>query len=149
VRAAVRLSPLRRRAWLACTWLVLVVLAAPAALGPATGPMLRELGVAMTEHVCKCGMPAGKCGCPECERLEHLLASGRRTAEGTSLIKPQCDDDAPLVRFAALPSAVIAATRAVRLPVPAADGVRFYASASLLTRPADRPPTPPPRLATA
>lgn len=125
----------------------LIVIAAPCALGAAMGPMMRELGEAQS-HTCKCGMQPGKCGCPECARLEdERRAEHRQTPEPA--LKRHCDDDAPAMPLGApLPSGVLAATTTDLLSVPAGDrqpiaaGVAFVPSADL------EPPTPPPRIAT-
>ncbi len=128
----------------ACAVATLVTLAAPAALGPAMVPMLDRLG-AMHEHVCKCGMKPGKCGCPECDRAEQerVHAHGRRVAP---ILKAGCGDDAPTLRFAALPFATLAPASAL---LPAPRGERLPRAGTSIP-PFDHdldPPTPPPRLA--
>jgi hypothetical protein len=141
VARAVRI---RLRVAVACA--VLAVLAAPAAFGAATGVVMRELGAATAEHVCKCGMPAGKCGCPACERLEN-----ERRHEHASLaipaLKGHCDDDAPPIQLGGLPSAAAAAGTAVVLAPER--GERTPALLAFDQPPSFdlRPPTPPPRLA--
>lgn len=143
-----RRSPalLRRWAWPVCAWVALVVLALPAALGVATGPVLDQLGAAMTEHVCKCGMPAGKCGCPECERLAHERAR-ERLASPVPVLKRHCDDGARLLPSGALPNAVVGATGGALLPMARGERLAFAAFPMPLPRGADEPPTPPPRTA--
>jgi hypothetical protein len=139
---------LRLRARVAVAYAVLAVLAAPAAFGSATGAVMHALGAATAEHVCKCGMPAGKCGCPECERLEQ-----ERRHEHQSLaipaLKSHCDDDAPPIQLGALPAAVPGAGATAVLPPERGERVSVRAT---LDHPHDlrlRPPTPPPRSAAA
>jgi hypothetical protein len=134
------------RCWLRLVgcYAVLAALAAPAALGPAMGPVLRELG-AQQVHLCKCGMPEGKCGCPACDRLaqerQHEHAPGTIPA-----FKNHCDEDAPATPFAALPTGVLAPAVAV-LPVPMGDRVGRVAFRLRPTLRDPEPPTPPPRIA--
>jgi len=144
MRARRRPAPPRGRAWAAYAWLVLVVFAVPAALGAATGPLLGELGAAMTEHVCKCGMPAGKCGCPECERLAQEL-SRERLASPVPSLERHCADGAPGLPFGALPSAVLDATSTSLVPIPHSERLAIASCSVPLPRSADEPPTPPPR----
>jgi hypothetical protein len=61
---------MRGRTASACLLFFALLLAAPMLLGPALAPVLRVLRVEAV-HLCACGMPAGKCGCPECERIER------------------------------------------------------------------------------
>jgi hypothetical protein len=95
------------RGWvrLACVYVTLAVIAVPSALGAAMGPVLRELGAAQ-EHVCKCGMPQGKCGCPECEWLEIERQAGH-AANAIPTLKRHCDDDASPVPFTATAVAIV------------------------------------------
>jgi hypothetical protein len=124
----------------------LVVLAAPAALGAALSPVLRQLDGA-TEHVCKCGMPVGKCGCPSCERLEQERLSEHRT-EAAPTLKSRCDDDAPAMPLgAALPSGVLAAANDGTLTIPRGDRVPVATASTFGFFTDHPPPTPPPRLA--
>jgi len=146
MRARRRPAPPRGRAWAAYAWLVLVVFAVPAALGAATGPLLGELGAAMTEHVCKCGMPAGKCGCPECERLAQEL-SRERLASPVPSLQRYCADGAPGLPFGALPNAVLGATSTALVPIPRGERLAIASCSVPLPRSADEPPTPPPRTA--
>ena len=137
-------QPLRRWLRLACVWGVLSTIAAPAALGAAMGPVLRELGMG-TEHMCMCHMPAGKCGCPECARLEAERLRERPVA-AVPTWKSGCDDDAPATPFSALPAAVLPSCETV-LAAPVGDRVsRLWWSAPppALDR---EPATPPPRRA--
>ncbi len=129
---------------LACAVATLVTIAAPAALGPAMATVLDQLG-SMHEHVCKCGMAPGKCGCPECAQAEQerLHARGHAVAP---VLKKGCNQDAPAIQLAALQpmatgpaSALLAAPRGERT-------AHDPASSSVLHRDLD-PPTPPPRLA--
>ncbi len=133
---------------LATAVLVLVVLAAPAALGPAAGVVLRELGAATQQHVCKCGMAPGKCGCPECAKLER-----ERLAEHVPgpvpAFKRHCDDEAPAMPLGApLPAGVVGGDVLALLPPPAGDRVRVAAAVRLVPSVDHEPPTPPPRIAT-
>lgn len=100
----------------------------------------------MTEHACKCGMPAGKCGCPECERIAQEV-SRERLASPVPSLKRQCDDGAPGLPFAALPSAMLGATSTALLPNPRGERVAMASCSVPLPRAADEPPTPPPRTA--
>jgi hypothetical protein len=127
-------------------WATLAVIAAPAAFGPAIGGVMRELGASLQEHVCKCGMPAGKCGCPECDRLEQDRLHEHQ-AERLAALKRHCDDDAPAIPFGALPSAVLAARGATTLPIPRGERLPVAAAAASFLSPDDEPPTPPPRSA--
>jgi hypothetical protein len=134
------------RPWLrlACAAAMLLTIAAPAALGPALGTVLDQLGSAH-EHVCKCGMKPGTCGCPDCAKAEHerLATRGR---DVLPVLKGGCHQDAAAIQFAALPPAVVTAAGAL-LPAPRGDRIpRFEASPFVLDRDLD-PPTPPPRLA--
>jgi hypothetical protein len=129
---------------LACALATLLSIAAPAALGPALGPLLREVG-SQQEHVCKCGMAPGKCGCPECAQAERERLS-ERMPDAVPVLKDDCDKDAPAIAVAALPTGPLPPARAV-LPVPAGERVSMSAASTV---PFDRtlePPTPPPRLA--
>jgi hypothetical protein len=150
VSAVPRVAPLQRllRRWarLVCA-VTLVVLAAPAALGASLGPVLRELGESPT-HVCKCGMPVGKCGCPACERAEQERL-GEQRAEATPILKRHCDDDAPAMPLgAALPAGVLAASSDTTMTVPRGDRIPVAATTASGYAADDPPPTPPPRLAT-
>jgi hypothetical protein len=130
--------------WLRLAWalVALVAIVVPAALGPATGVVLRRLGAEMT-HVCKCGMKAGTCGCPECARLER---DAHRSASAPAW-KRECDDDEPAFA-SALPDAVVPAgsSAAPAFFVVAPPRTDFGLP---LVHPEDEPPTPPPRIALA
>lgn len=131
---------------MACCYAVLATLAAPAALGPALGPVLRALGAQET-HLCKCGMKPGKCGCPDCARLEHERQLAHRQGAVPAL-GSHCDDDEATIVFGALPVAAVASST---VTIPAASRERVAALSSPLP-PALRdldPPTPPPRLLAA
>ena len=135
---------LRRWRVLACALATLFAVAAPAALGPALGPLLKELG-GQEEHVCKCGMAPGKCGCPECAQADRERLR-ERMPDAVPVLKDDCDKDAPAFAFAALPTGPLPPARAV-LPVPAGERIPMSAASTV---PFDRnlePPTPPPRLA--
>jgi hypothetical protein len=129
---------------LACAVATLVTVAAPAALGPAMAAVLDRLG-SMHEHVCKCGMAAGKCGCPECaqDEQQRLHARGHQVA---SVLKSVCDQEAPAIQLATMPPTALAAA-SVALPVPRGERLTLD---PISRPPLDRdidPPTPPPRLA--
>ena len=135
---------LRRWVRLALAVATLVTIAAPAALGAAMGPILDQLGSAH-EHVCKCGMAPGKCGCPECEKAEQerLHDRGHQVAP---VLKSGCDQDAPAIQLAALPPMAMPPASAL-LPAPRGERIAHDpASFSVLDHDLD-PPTPPPRLA--
>ena len=139
----------RLRQWLrlACTVVTLLVLAAPAALGAAMGPVLEQLGDAHA-HVCKCGMPVGKCGCPECERAEQERLSEHRT-DAVPTLKRHCDDELPAMPLgAALPTGVLAAAPATMLPAPRGERIPIVASTPSPSPTNVEPPTPPPRSTT-
>jgi hypothetical protein len=129
-----------------CAYAALVTLAAPAAFGPAMGHVLRELG-AQHAHLCKCGMVPGKCGCPECERLEQ--ARQRVLApDALPAMRGECDDDAPSILFGALPAVGLAPPVAT-IPVPRGERVPPLRANAPPLWPHLDPPTPPPRLAAA
>jgi hypothetical protein len=130
----------------AIAWGTLAVIAAPAAFGPAIGAVMRELGAATVEHVCKCGMPAGKCGCPECDRLEQERRS-EHAREQLATLKRHCDDDAPAIPFGVLPSGVLAARGSAVLPVPRGERLDIATAPLRVSSPDHEPPTPPPRSA--
>lgn len=135
---------LRRWARYAGAVATLVALAAPAALGPALHAVLDPLG-ASHEHGCKCGMTPGQCGCPECARAEQERLRDRAPSAVLAL-KGGCDDGAPALPMAALPSGTLPAP-CLFLPAPRGERLsRVHAPGAPLDRAAD-PPTPPPRLA--
>ncbi len=135
---------LRRWLRLALAIGTLVTIAAPCALGAAMGPLLDELGSAH-EHVCKCGMAPGKCGCPECDRAEQERLHDR--GQVAPLLKSGCDQDAPALQFAALPPAFLSAPGPL-LPAPRGERIARDLAPCLVPDRALDPPTPPPRLAT-
>jgi hypothetical protein len=144
-----RVAHLQRvlRQWvrLVCA-MTLVALAAPAALGASLGPILRELAES-TAHVCKCGMPVGKCGCPACERTEQQRLSEHRT-EAAPTLKRHCDDDAPAMPLgAALPAGVLAASSDATLTIPRGDRIAVATTTTTGYVTDHPPPTPPPRIA--
>jgi hypothetical protein len=147
VSAVARLAPaLRRFVRLVCAYAVLATLAAPAALGAAMGPVLRELGATQT-HQCKCGMRPGTCGCRECSLLEHE----RRVAhvhDSVPACRRHCDDDAPAVLSSALPAGLLAAA-AETLFVPRGERMTHLKTDLPPPPRSFAPPTPPPRRATA
>jgi hypothetical protein len=129
-----------------CAYAVLATLAAPAALGPALGPVLRELGEQQA-HLCKCGMAPGKCGCPECARLE-LERTNAHSPDAIPALRSHCDDDAPTILFGALPAAALASTTGT-IAVPRGERLSPLASDVPPLLPDLAPPTPPPRRAAA
>jgi hypothetical protein len=145
-RAAHALRATCRALRLAVAVLTLAVIAAPAAFGPAVGVMMRELGAATEQHVCKCGMPVGKCGCPECERLEQERRR-EHVPEHLATLKRHCDDDAPAIPFGVLPTGVLSAASSATLPVPRSARVVVVVTPYRLSSRDDQPPTPPPRSA--
>lgn len=135
------------RGWfrLACVYVTLAVIAAPAALGAAMGPVLSELGAATQEHVCKCGMPRGECGCPECA-LRDLERQGGEVPEAVPTLKSRCSDDAPPVPFTGSAVAVVPPQVAVLPAAPGDAGLRFLPCAAPASVDPE-PSTPPPRSA--
>jgi hypothetical protein len=144
----VSLKASRLHRWLlgALAAATLVVIALPAALGPTWGPILRALGEQRT-HVCKCGMKAGTCGCPECARLEHERLDAKRPCPVPAL-RRACDDEAPAFAFGDMPLAVVPASS--RVPVVPSLGEALPPDAMPVFRGVEaEPPTPPPRIAQA
>jgi hypothetical protein len=137
-------ASLRQWARFATALLVLLV-AAPVALGGAAGPLARALG-AQEEHLCKCGMEPGKCGCPECARLERDRLHDAAPDLVSTLKKP-CDQDRAAIAFDALPAGVLASA-GTKLAIPRGERIRVGAHLSRLDPRDTEPPTPPPRLAT-
>ncbi len=134
------------RTWvrLACVYVTLAVIAAPSALGAAMGPVLRELG-ASQEHVCKCGMPQGKCGCPECALLDMERPAGQ-AADAASTVKRRCDGDASPVPLTATAAAIIPPRLHVLPASPVDPGLRFLPCTGPASPDVQRS-TPPPRRA--
>lgn len=134
------------RAWLrlACVYVTLAVIAAPSALGAAMGPVLHELG-ATQEHVCKCGMPQGKCGCPTCALLELERRAGQ-VPDAVSTLKRQCDDGTSPVPFTAATPAVIPPPVLVLAATPLNPGPQLRPLAAPASPDLERS-TPPPRSA--
>jgi hypothetical protein len=118
------------------------VLLAPLALGPALGPLTRALG-GVDEHRCACGMVRGKCGCPECERLEHERLR-ERAPRPYPVLRAQCGDNEVMTGSLGLPP-TLPATIALFLPPlrPSIAGLRKATEAP--SRERDEPATPPPR----
>jgi hypothetical protein len=108
--------------------------------------VMRALGAATAEHVCKCGMPVGKCGCPECDRLEQERRQ-EHAAERIATLKRHCDDDAPAVPFGVLAQCVLAPTAGTTPPVPCGARTSPPMADDDLTTHENEPPTPPPRIA--
>jgi hypothetical protein len=120
-----------------------VVLALPLLLGPGANAMLRAIG-AEDEHRCACGMRAGKCGCPECERLEHQKEHEREMLRGHAVLKSSCEREEGIAGYGSLP----VATAPLASILPRAN---FEIRAHVVPTDIDpsleraRPPTPPPR----
>jgi hypothetical protein len=117
-----------------------LVLLAPLVLGPAIGPVTRALG-GEAKHLCACGMIAGTCGCPECEKAERQRH--RDDTRSYPLAKGQCGGDDTPVAFAPLPD-VAPAPVSLTIPAPAVraavpEPMPRWASAAPVA-----PPTPPP-----
>jgi hypothetical protein len=125
-------------------YVTLAVIAAPSALGAAMGPVLSELGAAQ-EHVCKCGMPQGKCGCPECEWLE-LERSAGHAPDAIPTLKGHCDDDASPVPFTATAVALVPLQLDILRATPIDPGQRFLPCIAPASLDLERS-TPPPRYA--
>lgn len=135
---------LRRFLRVVCAVATLLTIAAPAAFGPAVGPVIDRLG-SLHEHVCKCGMAPGKCGCPECERAEQQRLQGRGRHVAPAL-EDGCDHGNAAVQLSALPPVSLPAGRTL-LPIPRGERLlRGPAGHPALESDVD-PPTPPPRLA--
>jgi hypothetical protein len=138
---------LRVRLRVACAVAALVCVAMPAALGASMGPVLDLLG-AQSEHLCKCGMAPGKCGCPECARSEQQTAR-EQVPDSVPTLRRHCEEGAPGLTFAALPGATESVGAIAVLPAPAGERTpRDLASRAHADRD-DDPPTPPPRIAAA
>lgn len=125
---------------------VAIVALLPVLVGPATMPLVRALGGLETHH-CACGMEAGKCGCPECGRLEQQRRADDEELRGQATWKVGCGDAQGLSgtsgALATLPTQVDIAVRS---------HARIDAAAAPADRPSrgrSRPPIPPPRRAGA
>jgi hypothetical protein len=119
-----------------------LILLLPIALGPATMPLVRALG-GLEEHHCACGMKAGKCGCPECARIEEVRKLDDEHVRGQPLLKSSCDDGSALTA-PALAHATLGAPLAVaRAAID--DGPPSLEPQRLTSRERPRPPLPPPR----
>ena len=121
---------------------VLLVVAAPCALGPAVDPVLRLLG--QTAHACACGMEPGTCGCPECARLAHLRLAERPRDAAPAMTKACAQN--PAIRMAALPAGVAAAGNVALVPA-GRERARVPLPSPLRAGKTLEPPTPPPRRA--
>jgi len=71
---------------------IVLIVSAPLVLGAGGFVMLRALA-GLDEHHCACGMKAGACGCPECERIEHARLSERDVLREHPVLKSSCGDD--------------------------------------------------------
>jgi hypothetical protein len=125
---------------------MLLVVAMPAALGDALGPVLREL-VGPSQHVCKCGMPVGQCGCQACARVERERLREQQP-DPLPALKRHCGDEAPtLPRGPALHASVLPASGSATLSVPRGDRIPVGTTTPFKTSTKNEPPTPPPRSA--
>jgi hypothetical protein len=138
---AVRTSRIREalRRW--CRVLALVA-TLPIACGSSWGVLVRALG-AEHDHHCACGMVRGKCGCPECERIEAGRQSGDDIVARIAVLRGTCGEVealSPPQCLAVLPSAITVAKvlRAQR------ERIRCLVPA-LPSRAREGPPDPPPR----
>jgi hypothetical protein len=139
-RAAITLRSVRFV--MALLWIVVM----PLALGPATTPLTRWLG-GEADHRCSCGMKAGTCGCPECERLERIRAYDREHESTNPLVKTACDTNDDMLR-SQTPCASIPTMPAIaRASRTRHAHTTFHAHLESIDR--APPPTPPPRNATA
>jgi hypothetical protein len=122
--------------------MALLVVAAPAAIGAAMIPLARELG-GQQDHLCKCGMRPGRCGCPECARLERERLR-EREPESALALKSHCDDDATAFAIAQMQS-TLPPSRTATLPAAPGEPAATITRVPPIARPIDAPPTPPPR----
>jgi hypothetical protein len=141
-RVAIRqtLSRISRSVALLAAAALIVLAFVPVVFGPAFGGVARALGIE-PEHACACGMKAGTCGCPECERA--LKGDTSRLPE-TQAVLGSCDDHGRASLGAALPPGLL--PPCIGLPV------RLHATLLATTLTTARvpfepqaPPTPPPR----
>ncbi|HZU85640.1 MAG TPA: hypothetical protein VE987_22090 [Polyangiaceae bacterium] len=141
--AALLACSARRRLRIAVAFAALVVLAAPAVFGPALTPIARAIAAEI--HVCQCGMRPGRCGCPECARLERERLRDARP-DPVPTLKGQCDEQAPALGSAELP---VTSPPAVREGLPAARSELLAVARAGIPpgRGLEAPPTPPPRAA--
>ena len=124
----------------------LVALAVPCALGAGAGPVLRMMG-SLDEHVCKCGMKPGTCGCPECARLEARRRADRAPTP-TPALRRDCNEGEPAMPGGApMPSGVLPPAAIALLRAPAGRRVPFTDARASTPRRDLEPPTPPPRIA--
>jgi hypothetical protein len=122
---------------------VTLILAAPIVLGPAWQPLLRLLG-AQTEHHCACGMVRGRCGCEECEAIEHERT--HRAPSHVPTLKNTCSGDDELAIGAGLPQALPPSPSAHRISPPAREPhLEWLSPAPWASFGGAPPPTPPPR----
>jgi len=129
---------------LVCVVVTFLTVAAPTALGAAIGPLGGDFG---HEHVCKCGMAPGKCGCPECARAEQDRLRDRAQSR-LPVLKTQCDQDGSTIPFTALPQSPLPPTTSMP-PIAGRERAILTAAVANLDSRSPEPPTPPPRLALA
>jgi hypothetical protein len=121
--------------------LLVLALLVLVALGPALGPLARELG-ADDAHACACGMKPGTCGCPACARLLGQDDPGRLPERVAVL--GACDDHGQGHLFTPLPLGLVPPGAVVA--VSPRGGVLLSLSRSTwVPSEGDAPPTPPPR----
>jgi hypothetical protein len=118
-----------------------LVLLAPMILGPALGPVTKALG-GEPQHLCACGMVAGTCGCPECEKAEHQRHR-ENALHAYPVLKGKCAGDDVPVTFAPLPAATPALFAFV-VPRSHAEPAVPTMEEAWVSLERIRPPTPPP-----
>ena len=111
---------------------------APMSLGPATGALARAVGA--IHHACACGMAPGKCGCPECERLEREAT--RRTAR--PVLEANCERETAAPQASWPPCTIPRESGVLALDLRGA--IDLTSPAQLKPFDSDGPPTPPPRV---
>jgi hypothetical protein len=95
--------------------------------------------------VCKCGMPQGKCGCPECALLE-MQRKAARVPDVAPTLKSHCNDDPAAVPFTATAVAIVPPQLHVLPATPLDTGLRSLACTAPASPELERS-TPPPRSA--
>lgn len=116
-----------------------------AALPMALGPQAMRLLVGQADHRCMCGMKAGTCGCPECERLERTRQHDLEHPPTYPVVTGKCSSD-----IATAPP--FAVTAVVPAPVEVRQAANLGRAPMWFLLPLQSvelspPPTPPPRLA--
>jgi hypothetical protein len=120
----------------------LLAVCAPMWLGPGFGALLQTLG-AHASHTCACGMAPGKCGCPECARLEETRK--RESAPRPyPVLKSTCDDDSP-AQFAAVVAPGVLGATFFCIDPPFEDAASPPAPPGWISFDGNAPPKPPPK----